>query len=168
MMDVTSQPVDPETLPEPTSQGSLLLQDQCTQCHGLVSPGQHATQDWPTIVDRMDRRMQMMSSRHMGMRHRDIEPLSSEEKQALLKYLQKHSFNAATPETLAEEQGESAKTYINTCSRCHALPDPTTHTLQEWENVVERMSKNMTNLGMDPLEPEHREDIMAYLKENSG
>jgi len=164
MMDVSPQPIDPASLPDPNSLGAQLLKNQCTQCHGLVAPGQHAAQDWPVIVDRMDRRMQMMTQRHMGMMRRPIQPLTSAEKQALLDYLNKHSFQAVNPESLANKQGTTADAYINVCSRCHALPDPAAHSAKEWGEVVDRMTKNMTNLGMEPMTAEQRMEIIAYLQ----
>lgn len=164
MMDVTSQPVDPASLPEPSSLGAQLLKNQCTQCHGLVAPGQHAVQDWPSVIDRMDRRMQMMSHGGMGMMRHDVQPLTPAEKQALLDYLQKHAFQAVAPEALSQAQGASAQAYIDACSRCHALPDPEARTSQEWKKVVERMESNMANQGLEPLAPEQRSEILAYLQ----
>jgi len=164
MMDVTPRPVDPASLPEPESLGAQLLRNQCTQCHGLVAPGQHAVQDWPAIVDRMDRRMQMMAQGRMGMMRHSIKPLTSAEGQALLDYLQRHSFQAANPETLAQGQGPSAQAFIDGCSRCHALPDPAAHTSQEWAGVVDRMEGNMADMGMGPLPSQQKIEILAYLQ----
>jgi cytochrome c2 len=165
MMDVTSQPVDPASLPEPKSLGAQLLQNQCTQCHGLVAPGQHAVQDWPTIVDRMDRRMQMMSRGRMGMMRQSIQPLTSAERQALLDYLQRHAFQAANLDTLSHSQSPAGQAFINACSRCHALPDPAAHTPREWAGVVDRMEMNMANMGMGPMDAKQKTEILTYLKE---
>ena len=167
MMDVSPQPVDPASLPEPNSLGAKLLKDQCTQCHGLVTPGQHASQDWPAIVNRMERRMKMMAHGRRGMMRQSIEQLTPAEKQALLSYLQQHSFKAANLETMAQELTAAATTYIDVCSRCHALPDPSAHAPQAWEAVVERMNINMENLGMAPLTPMQKKEIMAYLQEHA-
>lgn len=164
MMDVSPQPVDPSTLPEPNSLGAQILKNQCTQCHGLVAPGQHAAQDWPMIVDRMDRRMQMMAQRHMGMMRHSIEPLTPAEKQVLVDYLDQHSFQAADLEALSDEQGTTVDAYVDVCSRCHALPDPAAHSAEEWTTVVNRMANNMANLGMERMTTEQREEIVAYLQ----
>lgn len=164
MMDVSPQPVDPASLPEPKSLGAQLLKNQCTQCHGLIAPGQHAAQDWPAIVDRMDRRMHMMAQRHMGMMRHAIEPLTPAEKQTLLDYLDKYSFQAADPEDLAGKRGTAADVYIDVCSRCHALPDPNGHSAEEWTAVVDRMASNMTNLGMESMTTEQKKEIVTYLQ----
>ncbi len=165
MMDVSPQPVDPASIPEPKSLGAQILKGQCTQCHGLVSPGQHAAQDWPMIVDRMDRRMQMMAQGRMGMMRHSIEPMTPAEKMALIDYLGKYSFQAANPEMLSGEQGTAVDTYINVCSRCHALPDPAAHDSEEWLLVVDRMANNMNNLGMDPMTTEQKKEIVTYLQD---
>lgn len=167
MMDVSPQPVDPANLPEQNSLGAQILKNQCTQCHGLVSPSQHATQDWPMIVDRMDRRMQMMAERHMGMIRHSIEPMTSAEKQALLNYLSEYSFQAANHEMLSGEQGPAVDTYVNVCSRCHALPNPAAHTAEEWAGVIERMEKNMMNLGMEPMTTGQKREIVTYLQDQA-
>ncbi len=167
MMDVTPQPVDPAALPEPESAGAGVLKTKCTQCHGLVSPKQHASQDWPYIVDRMDRRMRMMSRGGMGMMRNTITPLSGEEKNALIRYLQTNAFQALDPGALPEGGKPGAQSFAQVCSRCHALPNPNAHSPQEWQAVVERMGTNMENMGFGPLAPERKAEILSYLKEQS-
>lgn len=168
MMDVTSRPVNPASLPEPKSLGAQVLQNQCTQCHGLVAPGQESARDWPAIVDRMDRRMQMMSHGRMGMMRHSIQPLTPAERQALLDYLQRYAFHAVQPETLPQGKTSAAQAYINGCSRCHALPDPAAHSSGEWPGVVKRMEANMANMGMTPYPPQQEKEILAYLQERAS
>lgn len=167
MMDVTPQPIDPAALPESESVGAGILKTKCTQCHGLVSPKQHSAQDWPYIVDRMDRRMQMMSLGRMGMMQNSVAPLSAEEKKVLISYLQSNAFQAMDPGTLPEGGKPAAQSFAQVCSRCHALPNPNAHSPQEWEVVVERMATNMKNMGFGPLAPERKAAILDYLKEQS-
>ncbi len=159
MMDVTPRPIDPATLPEPGSVGAGVLKTKCSQCHGLVSPKQHSSQDWPYIVDRMDRRMQMMRT--------TIAPLSGEEKNALIRYLQTNTFQALDPGALPDGGKPGAQSFAQVCSRCHALPNPNVHGPQEWQVVVERMAMNMENVGFGPLAPEQQSAILDYLKGQS-
>ncbi len=163
MMDVTSEPVSPKSLPEPRSAGAKLLTTKCTQCHGLVSPRQHAAQEWPSIVERMDRRMQMMA-RGMGMMRRRISPLTVREKATLLSYLERNSFRALPPGTAAEPDDPAAQAFLRACSKCHAPPDPSLHTPQEWDAVVTRMAQHMEQQGFGPLSPEEKELVSSYLK----
>jgi len=162
MMDVSPHPIDPASLPEPDSLGAKILKHQCTQCHGLVAPSQHAVQDWPRIVERMDRRMRLMGQRRMMM-HYPIKPLTPAEKQALLDYLGKYAFHAVAPESLAGGAGAAAA-YVNVCSRCHALPDPAAHTAEEWRGIVDRMANNMSDLGMEPMTAQQKKEIVTYLQ----
>jgi len=168
MMDMTPQPVDPASLPEAGSPGARILQSKCTQCHGLVSPRQQASQDWPYIVDRMDRRMRMMAGGGMGMMMRShIQPLTTEEKGTLLVYLQGNAFQAMAPSALPESGEPGAQAFSQLCSRCHALPAPSAHTSDEWKKVVERMAGNMENMGFGSLVPEQRMAILGYLQKNA-
>ncbi len=164
MVDVTPQPVDPAFLPEPHSLGAELLKTKCTQCHGLVSPKQHATQEWPNIVDRMDRRTQMMARGRMGMMGASyLRPLAVAEKSALVGYLQRNSFRAIAPGTVPEKGNPAAQAFFQTCTACHAPPDPAAHTPAEWDAVVTRMGRNMEQQGFGPLPPEEKNLVLSYL-----
>lgn len=168
MMDITTQPVDPASLPEPGSAGARILQTKCIQCHGLVSPRQEAAQDWPYIVDRMDRRMSMMARGGMGMMMRsNIQPLSPEEKSSLLAYLQGNAFKGMSPTALPGGDEPGAQAFAQACSRCHALPDPSAHTAVEWESVVGRMAGNMGKMGYGSLAPEQIKAILGYLQKHA-
>jgi len=163
MMDVTPQPIDPASLPEPESSGAQILKSKCTQCHGLVSPRQHASQEW-YIVERMDRRMQMMARGGMGMMRRaDIQPLSQEERNTLIGYLQQNAFKAMRGSGLPESGEPGGQAFAQTCSQCHALPDPSGYTSAGWKNIVEGMAGNMENMGFEPLAPEQKNAILGYL-----
>ena len=48
-------------LPEATSEGATLVRAYCTQCHALPSPQQHTAPAWPSVVQRMNARMQWMA-----------------------------------------------------------------------------------------------------------
>lgn len=83
--------IHPENLPDPQSAGAQLLARYCTQCHELPGPGMHTADQWPSVVDRMNQRMRMMSGRGMmGMMH-DIKAPSDNELQTLVRYLQTHA-----------------------------------------------------------------------------
>lgn len=171
MMDVTSAPIDPGALPEPRSRGAGLLVSRCTQCHGLVSPRQHAADEWPPIVARMQRRMEMMSrgmgmmGRGMGMMRRRFVALTPAQESTLVAYLQRNAFRAAPAP--APGEGEAARAFYRTCSRCHAPPDPTIHTAGEWNAVVDRMAGHMEQQGFGPLPPAERTLVLRHLDENA-
>jgi len=80
--------IDPANLPDLQSEGALLIQRYCNQCHNLPSPGLHTAAEWPTVVARMNHRMQMMSGRGKMWMMRDIKAPSQQELDTLLTYLQ--------------------------------------------------------------------------------
>lgn len=79
--------VDPAQLPEPQSAGAQLVNQYCTQCHGIPAPALHSTPGWPPVVGRMNARMQWMrQNSSMG-----ITAPTPEELQAILAYMQTHA-----------------------------------------------------------------------------
>lgn len=79
--------VDPMQLPEPQSAGARLVNQYCTQCHGLPTPALHSAPGWPPVVGRMNARMQWMRQ-NSGMA---IAAPTPEELKAILAYMQTHA-----------------------------------------------------------------------------
>ncbi len=151
----------PETLPDPSSRGAKLLNHYCTQCHDLPNPAMHAVDEWPSITNRMFARMSMMSGM-MG-----VENPSSEEQALIVSYLKAHSLKSISPGMLPSPESKSAIMFKETCSQCHALPDPSLHTAQEWSAVVERMRGNMQAMGKRVITDQERKEIVGYLSQNA-
>lgn len=167
MGDMLPPPTDPADLPEPQSEGARLLQRFCTQCHYLYGPGLHTAEQWPAVVERMNRRMQMMGGRSMMMGR--IEAPSQEQIAAITDYLQEHA-QKPLPEAQTDElrQTEGGDLFIEVCSRCHPLPDPAQHHGSDWPAVVERMRGYMVESGQDlPTEAEWQR-IVDFLRTASG
>lgn len=79
--------VDPAQLPEPQSAGARLVNQYCTQCHGLPTPALHSAPGWSPVVGRMNARMQWMKQNSdMG-----IAAPTPEELKAILAYMQTHA-----------------------------------------------------------------------------
>ena len=79
--------VDPAQLPEPQSAGARLVNQYCTQCHGLPTPALHSAPGWSPVVGRMNVRMQWMrQNSSMG-----IAAPTPEELQAIYGYMQAHA-----------------------------------------------------------------------------
>lgn len=134
--------LDPEHLPDPRSTGAQLLARYCTQCHELPGSGLHTADEWPSVVDRMNRRMRMMG----GMMH-DIEAPNNDELLTLVAYLQQHAQMPIDRARYTDLSAPSGKLFEATCSQCHVLPDPKQHTSDEWPGVVGRMTQNMKTMG---------------------
>ncbi|MHB9021275.1 MAG: hypothetical protein ACYC3A_05560 [Halothiobacillus sp.] len=79
--------VDPAQLPEPQSAGARLVNQYCTQCHGLPTPALHSAPGWSPVVGRMNARMQWMSrNSNMG-----ISAPTQVELQTIMGYMQAHA-----------------------------------------------------------------------------
>jgi cytochrome c5 len=158
MMPGTLPPgIKPENLPEPDSSGAKLLSRYCNQCHNLPSPAMHTAEEWPAVTRRMFARMSMMSGM-MG-----TENPSSEEQLLIISYLKAHSLKSVSPGVLPSPESKGAILFKETCSQCHALPDPSLHTAQEWSAVVERMRDNMRAMGRRVITDREKAEIVAYL-----
>ena len=149
--------IKPENLPGPDRRGAQLLSHYCAQCHDLPNPAMHTTEEWPAIANRMFTRMSMMSGRM------DIENPSSEEQLLIISYLKAYSLKSIPPGMLPSPESKGAILFKETCSQCHALPDPSLHTAQEWSAVVERMRFNMQAMGKRVIPGQEKKKIVDYL-----
>lgn len=161
MLGMLPPGVKPENLPDPASRGAQLLSHYCTQCHDLPNPAMHTADEWPAITNRMFSRMSMMSGM-MG-----IENPSSEEQLLIVSYLKAHSLKSISPGMLPSPESKGAIMFKETCSQCHALPDPLLYTAQEWGAVVERMRGNMQAMGKRVITEQEKTEIVAYLSSHA-
>lgn len=160
--------IAPQDLPDPQSEGARLLNNYCTQCHNLPGPGMHTAEEWPSVVDRMNQRMQMMGGHGMmGMMMGSIEAPSESEVKAIVDYLQGHAQQPIDASRYSDLNTPAGQAFQNTCSRCHALPDPKQHIADEWPVVVERMTRNMQTMGKPVPDKDTLQDIVAYLQRHA-
>ncbi len=141
MSDALPPGIDPKLLPDSGSRGAKLLDQYCTQCHDLPGPGMHTAAEWPAVVNRMNRREQMMSGGMM-----DVRAPSAGELASLVTYLQEHAQRPLAA-GYADLDSPAGRAFRATCAQCHALPDPMQHTADEWPGVVDRMRRNMSVMG---------------------
>lgn len=140
----------PGELPAPDSRGTRLAVRFCSGCHGVPSPGRHGASEWPGILDRMFRRMDRVD-RMSGMRERmmgrgggmerDVPVPSGEERRTLRAYYREHALEEAEEDRLPDLPGRDV--FRTACSRCHALPDPTSRPAEAWPEIVRRMRGHM-------------------------
>lgn len=136
--------IDAAALPAAGSTGAKLMATYCTQCHNLPSPAMHSRNDWPTILDRMYRRIDMMG--RWSSRWISIKVLSGEEKEQIASYVVAHAMRPYEPATSSEPDSRESALFRNTCGQCHGLPDPGQHTAGEWPGVVARMKSNANTM----------------------
>ncbi len=154
--------IKPQDLPEPESRGAKLLSTYCSQCHNLPSPRMHTAEDWPRVAGRMLARERMMAGmRGMMMQ---VKAPTSQEEEGLLHYLQTHAMQALAPGSVPAPDSPGAALFLQTCSQCHALPDPKQHPASEWPSVVERMRQNVIAMGRREITDREVKDITAYLE----
>ncbi len=159
--------IEPQKLPEPQLNGAKLLVQYCSQCHDLPGPGMHSAQAWPSVVERMNQRMQMMSGRNMmGMMH-DIQAPEGRELEVLIAYLQKHAQKPIDKSQYEDLNSTAGRSFDMICSQCHALPDPKQHTGDEWPTVIQRMVENMKSMGKSVPDEKTVETILGFLQKHA-
>jgi cytochrome c5 len=142
-------------LPDPNSRGAGLTNQYCGQCHNIPSPQMHAATDWPGIARRMWLRMELLPST-LG-----VKVPTAAERFAILDYLNTNALKVSGS-TLPPGPGREA--FSQVCSRCHALPDPRTHSREDWPTVYARMERNMERMKVPPPTREQTSDILLYLQ----
>ena len=156
-------------LPAPDSRGARLVARYCSACHGIPSPARHAAEDWIPTSRRMFRRMEHMASMEKMMGRRGmhgivIEAPTGEEEREILAYLRQFSMASIDESKLSTAAGEAGALFVQTCSRCHALPDPRQHTPEEWPAVVERMRGHMLEMNVGGITDQEAESVVDYLE----
>jgi len=146
-----------DSLPDATGAGARLAATYCTQCHAIPAPAMHASQDWPSVLRRMWVRIDMMHG-ELGV----AVPTSAERVQ-LLDYMLANALQVA--QHLPEGPGKA--TFEATCSRCHLLPDPHSHSSADWPAVILRMERNMERMRVGGVSSDQAQAIIGYLQRAS-
>lgn len=146
----------PGDLPDSASPGAQILVNYCAQCHALPSPGTHGATDWPSVVRRMWLRTEWLP----GALNVKVPTMS--ERFVLLQYLTAHALRTSDPETLPAGPGRPA--FVETCGRCHAVPDPKVHSAEDWPVVYARMEQNMDRMGVTRPTGGQPAAVLEYLR----
>ncbi len=75
------RPASVETLGPQDTPGLALFQKTCSQCHALPDPGLHTADEWPGVVERMQKNMEIMGKPVITDQKRD----------ELARYLSQHA-----------------------------------------------------------------------------
>lgn len=142
-------------LPDPQSQGAQLVAKYCAQCHMLPAPAMHSATDWPSVVRRMWLRMEWLPATL------EVQVPSMPERVVMLDYLVANALKVSGATLPA---GRGRDDFALVCSRCHALPDPTVHSAQDWPAVFARMEQNMQRMKVPALTQSQTTDILLYLQ----
>jgi hypothetical protein len=71
----------PTPIPDPDSAAAQLYIDKCSACHAVPHPKRNTVDDWHHLIPLMEQRMA----------ERGKEPLTDEERETLMKYLDTHA-----------------------------------------------------------------------------
>ena len=86
------------SLPEPESPEAQLYRKRCSACHRVYAPSILTAEMWKVIVARMEQEI----------RRSGRPPLSADERQMILDYLQKHS-SSASSKAFSDQQSAFSK-----------------------------------------------------------
>lgn len=75
------RPASAETLGPPGTPGLALFRQTCSQRHALPDPGLHTTDEWPGVVERMQKNMKIMGK----------PVITDQEREELVSYLTQHA-----------------------------------------------------------------------------
>jgi len=146
-------------LPEPASRGALLVAQYCGQCHALPTPAAHSATDWPSVARRMWLRMEWLPPA-LG-----VKVPAPAERGTILSYLLANSLKVSGAMLPA---GRGRDAFAVVCSQCHGLPDPSTHSADDWPAVYSRMERNMERMQIQPPGGTASTDILLYLQTVAG
>ncbi len=71
----------PTPIPDGSSPDASLYAARCGACHSVPHPGRHTAEQWEHMVDVMEKEM----------KHRNMTPLTPEEKETILGYLTRNA-----------------------------------------------------------------------------
>ncbi|HEX9728872.1 MAG TPA: hypothetical protein VGA37_10240 [Gemmatimonadales bacterium] len=146
-------------LPQPESQGAVLLERFCTGCHALSSPGSHSATDWPGVVRRMWLRTERTATSF------GVPVPETAERLVIMRYLLDNALRVSAGSL---PMGAGLSAFTATCARCHELPDPSQHSRQDWPAVLLRMGGHIESMLGETLPPAQMQQISAYLEGASG
>ena len=137
--------INPDALPDAQGHGATLLTIYCVQCHDLPTPTMHTAAEWHSVLDRMDKHIQQ---RRGGMLSRVAMP-SKKDWNDLHEYLAQHGQKPLDISAYDDLDSAEGQAFQVSCSQCHAAPDPSMHTANEWPRIVLRMKYNMSDAGKE-------------------
>lgn len=154
----------PDELPDPASAGAKAYGMYCMQCHDLPQPSMHTADEWRAVLTRMS---DHIDARHAGgMMSRMIVP-TARDWTMLEQYLARHAQLPFDTARLADIGSPAGQAFVQTCSQCHAAPDPARHTGIEWARTVLRMQSHMERMGKPVPDQARLDQIVTFLQQHA-
>lgn len=149
-------------IPEPASTGGKYYVRYCNQCHNLPNPVMYSSDEWRSVFERM-----MEHATIIGAGMEGIELPSLSDKEEIIVYLQRNGLKAIPKGSKILERAGAFK-FLWFCSTCHAPPDPSIHTFEDWKKVISRMNDHRKKWGRPTMSFEETEVILQFLKEGQA
>lgn len=147
-----------DELPDRESDAAATYVEYCSACHGIPSPAAHSATDWPVVLRRMWYRTEGLPASY------NVPVPESAERVLILNYVLDHALDVAQVDL---PRGPGRDLFVNTCSRCHELPDPSQHSARDWAAVVMRMRQHMVQMFRESPPQADVQDIILYLERAS-
>ncbi len=154
------QGIDPQLLPNKNSQSAQTFIKYCSQCHRVPGPGLHTSAQWPSVIERMNKRMKMMSQDMMMM---NIKAPTEKELALITEYVTQNAQQAMTIDEIAKINSTNGEKFKQVCAQCHALPNPAKYPKSAWPSIIKRMRANMLNMGKTPPDENTTNAILNFL-----
>lgn len=68
----------------------------------------------------------------------------------------------------ADTTSQGFHRYVHRCGTCHSAPDPSIRTASQWKYVFPRMEKHIREVGLIPLGPLDKNQILGFLERHAA
>lgn len=148
-----------EQIPEPESKGGSLFIIYCSQCHNLPNPVMYSRDEWSMVFERM-----LEHARSIGATMKGIELPTGRGKEEIITYLRRNGLKALPRDDPSLKRPDAFQ-FVWFCSTCHAPPNPTFHTPEEWKKVIKKMNANRKRFGRPMMTKTEMEEVLNFLTE---
>ncbi|MDA8384339.1 MAG: c-type cytochrome [Betaproteobacteria bacterium] len=156
--------IDPRLLPDRGSQGARLFEQFCSECHLAPSPSLHTAAQWPSVVARMNARMQAMEQAGMGGMMGRFSSPTAQQSALITAYLEKYARSPAYARPQVPLNSPGGRAFSAACAQCHTLPSPLQHTADQWPAVVARMRQYEVGMGKTVTSEAAARAIIRFLQ----
>ncbi|MDA8093225.1 MAG: c-type cytochrome [Betaproteobacteria bacterium] len=160
--------IDPRLLPDRGSQGARLFEQFCSACHLAPSPSLHTAAQWPSVVARMNARMQAMEQAGMGGMMGQFSSPTAQQSALITAYLEKYARKQASTPPQISLNSPAGRAFSAACAQCHTLPSPLQHTAAQWPAVVARMRRYEVGMGKSVTGEAAAKAIIGFLQRHAA
>jgi len=97
----------------------------------------------------------------MGRRTKTMSP---QEKEMIIQYLQANGLKTMDKSSTAHAGASGYAEFVEFCSQCHDLPDPSIHTSRKWPQVVREMEGQMKKASLKAPGADKEKALLEFLQ----